>query len=205
MGAGGATKLPPAVYLDESPRRRFNLPMPAKKPSRKSAIAKSSPHASTRGPKSSRPVMPQVYGIPATMKGSLPWDWARDRLTNSHNYLITTMRPDSRPHTMVMHGIWLENAYYFSTGSTTRKAKNLAVNPNCVVCNENVEEAVIVEGQAWQLAVSEIPAAAFGLYQKKYGWKLDPELGPVFKVTPRVVFAMPEKLFPAGATRWLFD
>jgi hypothetical protein len=30
-------------------------------------------------------------------------------------------------------------------------------------------------------------------------------MGPVFKVTPRLVFGMPEKLFPAGATRWLFD
>ena len=149
--------------------------------------------------------MPAVYGIPKSMKGSLSWQWALDRLTNSHNYLITTVGPGSRPHTMVVWGIWLENAYYFSTGSATRKAKNLAANPNCVVCNENVEEAVIVEGQARQLAVPEIPKAAFALYQKKYGWKLDPEMGPVFKVTPRVVFAMPEKLFPAGATRWLFD
>jgi hypothetical protein len=149
--------------------------------------------------------MPKVYGIPTTKKGSLPWEWARERLTKSHNYLITTVRPDSRPHTMVVWGIWLENAYYFSTGSTTRKAKNLAVNQNCVLCNENVEEAVIVEGHARQLAVPEIPNAAFELYLRKYGWKLDPEMGPVFKVTPRVAFAMPEKLFPAGATRWLFD
>jgi hypothetical protein len=149
--------------------------------------------------------MPAGYHIPSTMKGSVSWDWARERLTSSHNYLITTVSPGCRPHTMVVWGIWLENAYYFSTGSTTRKAKNLAANPNCTVCNENVEENVIVEGEARQLALAEIPEAAFGLYQKKYGWKLDPDMGPVFKVTPRVVFAMPEKLFPAGATRWMFD
>lgn len=149
--------------------------------------------------------MPPVYGIPKTMKGSLPWDWACNRLTSSHNYLLTTVRPDSCPHTMVVWGIWSDNAFYFSTGSTTRKARNLGANPNCIVCNENIDEAVIVEGQARQLSVAEIPEAAFVLYQKKYGWKLDPETGPVFKVTPRVVFAMPEKLFPAGATRWLFS
>lgn len=179
--------------------------MPAKKSPRKSVSRKPPRQNSAKAPKSSRPVMPPVYGIPASLKGSLPWDWACDRLTNSHNYLLTTIRPDSRPHTMVMHGIWLENAYYFSTGSTTRKSRNLAANPNCIVCNENVAEAVIVEGHARQLAVPEIPEPAFALYQQKYGWKLDPELGPVFKVTPRVVFAMSEKLFPAGATRWLFD
>ena len=70
---------------------------------------------------------------------------------------------------------------------------------------KNVEEAVIVEGQARQLTSDEIPPPAFTLYKKKYGWKLDPEMGPVFKVSPRVVFAMPEKLFPGGATRWIFD
>lgn len=149
--------------------------------------------------------MPPVYGIPQALTGSLAWEWASERLTKSHNYLITTVRPDGRPHIMVVWGIWLDNAYYFSTGATTRKAKNLAANANCVVCNEDVEEAVIVEGKARQLAVLEIPKPAFKLYKKKYGWKLDPEMGPVFKVTPLVVFAMPEKLFPAGATRWIFD
>ena len=97
--------------------------------------------------------MPPVYGIPKAMKGSLPWEWARERLTKSHNYLITTVRPDGRPHTMVVWGIWLENVYYFSTGVTTLKARNLAGNPNCVLCNDDVGEAVIVEGSARQLAV----------------------------------------------------
>jgi nitroimidazol reductase NimA-like FMN-containing flavoprotein (pyridoxamine 5'-phosphate oxidase superfamily) len=156
-------------------------------------------------PEPSRPVLPKVYGIPEDMTGSVSWDWAKERLTNSHNYLITTVRPNGRPHTMIVWGIWLDDAYYFSTGATTRKAKNLATNPHCVVCNENVAEAVIVEGQAHQLDVAEIPEPAFDLYFKKYGWKLDPKMGPVFKVSPNVVFAMPEKLFPAGATRWLFD
>jgi hypothetical protein len=148
--------------------------------------------------------MPEGYNLPRTLDGSVPWEWAQKRLTNSHNYLLTSVRPDRRPHTMVVWGIWLENIYYFSTASSTRKAKNLASNPNCVVCNENVEEAVIVEGEAHPLEVKDIPKPAFELYHKKYGWKLDPDMGPVFQVTPRVVFAMPEKLFPAGATRWSF-
>ncbi len=139
------------------------------------------------------------------MTGSLPWEWANERLVKSHNYVITTVRPEGRPHSMVIWGIWLDNAYFFSTGAATRKARNLAANPNCVICNENVDEAVIVEGQARQLATPDIPELACALYLKKYGWKLDPQMGPVFKVMPRVVFAMPEKLFPAGATRWRFD
>jgi hypothetical protein len=183
--------------------RRLNVAMPAKKS--RSTPPKSKAKAAVAAPKAGRPMMPTVYRIPKNMTGSLPWEWAQERLEKSHNYLITTVRPDGRPHCMVVWGIWLENAYYFSTGAGTRKAKNLAANANCVVCNENVEEAVIVEGTAQPLAVSEIPATAFPLYLKKYGWKLDPEMGPVFRLAPRTVFAMPEKLFPAGATRWGFE
>ena len=149
--------------------------------------------------------MAKVYGIPKTMKGSVSWEWAQKRLESSHNYFIITVRPDGRPHVMVIWGIWLGNAYYFSTGATTRKAKNLAANPHCVVCNEDADEAVIVEGQARQIAYSDLPGNAPDLYFRKYGWKLDPQLGPIFKVSPRTVFAMPEKLFPAGATRWRLD
>jgi hypothetical protein len=159
----------------------------------------------SKSPTPSRPLMPKGYNLPKTLEGSVPWEWAIERLTKSHNYLITTVRPDGRPHSMVIWGIWLDNAYYFSTGATTRKAKNLAGNPHCVICNENVDEAVIVEGDAHRLDVSDIPTPAFELYFKKYGWKLDPDLGPVFQVKPTVVFAMPERLFPAGATKWSFD
>lgn len=139
------------------------------------------------------------------MKGALPWEWARKRLCESHNYWFTSVREDGAPHTMPVWGIWLDGAYYFSTGTSTRKARNLKQNPKCVVCNENAEEAVILEGEAQQLAPSKIPQQAFRDYKAKYGWELDPKRGPVWMVRPRVVFAMPEKLFPAGATRWTFD
>ena len=76
----------------------------------------------SKTPRPSRPVLPKVYGVPKAMKGSVSWAWAQKRLTSSHNYLITTVRPDGRPHTMVIWGIWLENAYFFSTGEATRKA-----------------------------------------------------------------------------------
>jgi hypothetical protein len=74
-----------------------------------------------------------------------------------------------------------------------------------VVCNEDASEAVIVEGIARRLPDAEIPAKAFSDYKSKYGWELDPKRGPVFVVTPKVVFAMPEKLFPKGVTKWRFE
>jgi hypothetical protein len=58
----------------------------------------------------------------------LDWTWACKRLEESHNYEIVTAHPDGRPHAMGMHGIWFDDAYYFGTDETIRKAKNLETN-----------------------------------------------------------------------------
>jgi pyridoxine/pyridoxamine 5'-phosphate oxidase len=129
---------------------------------------------------------------------------ARERLSKSHNYWLTTVRPHGAPHTMVVWGIWLDGAFHFSTSATSRKARNLQQSPGCVVCTENAEEAVIMEGVAHKLDDDHIPEEAFTDYKAKYGWELDPRRGPVYKVCPETVFAMPEKLFPKGVTRWTF-
>jgi len=144
------------------------------------------------------------YGVPRSLKGALPWEWARQRLVESHNYFIVSVRPNGAPHMMPVWGIWLEEAFYFSTAETSRKARNLKRNAACVVGTENAEEAVIVEGVARRLPAKEIPPQAFTNYKAKYGWELDPKRGPVIAVHPRVVFAMPEKQFPKAVTRWQF-
>ena len=87
-------------------------------------------------------------GFPKGQKGLLPWSWAEQRLKKSHNYWITTVKPDGSPHTMVVWGLWQDGRFLFSTGSKSRKARNLAENSNCIVCTEHAHEAVIVEGVA---------------------------------------------------------
>ena len=155
-------------------------------------------------PRVSRPHM-AGYGVPESLEGALPWAWAQERIAESHNYWLTTVRPDGMPHTMVVWGIWLDGAYYFSTNATSRKARNMQQNPNCIVCNEKADEAVIMEGLVRRLNDSEIPPQAFTDYKAKYGWELDPKMGPVHEVRPKTVFAMREKLFPKGVTRWKFE
>ena len=154
-------------------------------------------------PKSTRPHMPG-YGLPKGSKGLLPWAWAEQRLKKSHNYWISTARPDGRPHMMVIWGLWIDGAFYFSSGAQSRKAKNLESNPHCVLGTEMAHEAVIVEGEA-SLLPQESKAAIFKPYEKKY--KLDmSQFGsePVFVVHPTLVFALPEKKYPKSVTRWEF-
>jgi hypothetical protein len=183
----------------------FNLLM-AKSAKHKLSEKKAALAGVTVQPVPSRPVMPAKYGISKSTNGLLDWSWARERLTKSHNYVIVTVRPDGRPHAMGMHGLWVEDAFYFGTGATTRKAKNLAGNPNCILINEALDELVIVEGTAEPAGYDALPATLSAASKKKYGWPIDPRLGNViFKVTPRVVFALPEKQFATAPTRWKFE
>jgi hypothetical protein len=155
-------------------------------------------------PKAERPTMPG-YGLPKSRKGLLPWKWAREQLAKSHNYWITTVRPDGFPHTMVVWGIWLDNTFYFSTGLRSRKARNLADNPKSIVCTERADEAVVVEGECRLVRDPSLSEKFFTLYEKKYKWDMSEFRDePLFALSPRVAFGLFEKRFPSGATRWRF-
>lgn len=161
-------------------------------------------------PRASRPHMPGY--VSTSKKGLLPWKWANDRLRKSRQYWIATIRPDSAPHVMVVWGLWWNNRFCFSTGSKSRKARNLETNTRCVICNEQADEAVIVEGVAKRMRDAAEIRKFLSLYGRKY--KMDfSEMAegmialkePVFIVRPRVVFGQAEKTFSKTATRWTFE
>jgi general stress protein 26 len=147
--------------------------------------------------------MPE-YGIPASSKGLLPWKWAEQRLKTSHNYFISTAKPDGSPHTMVVWGLWDKGAFYFSTGAKSRKARNLASNPHCVVATENAAEAVVLEGIAKITGDRAILKWFAPAYEKKYKWDMQGFSEPVYLVRPQVAFGLYEKRFQSSATRWQF-
>jgi hypothetical protein len=150
------------------------------------------------------------YGIlaPDEGEGLFPWEWAAERLAVSHNYMLATTRPDGRPHVMPVWGLWLDNAFYFSAGGQSRKARNLAANPHCVVSTERVDDAVILEGVAEEIADRASLKPFYDAYKLKYDWDLE-QMGfdkePVYIVRPRVVFGIRERDFNGSATRWTFD
>ena len=168
---------------------------------------RTSPAKVPASPRPARPHMPG-YGLPASTKGLLPWKWAEDRLKKSHNYWLMTVRPDGAPHAMPIWGVWHEGRFYFSTGLTSRKARNLARNRRCLVCNERAHEAVILEGSARRItgiALKKLLRRAGPDYTRKYPpWKLDPDLGGIFEFVTITGFGMWEKKFVDSATRWSF-
>jgi len=95
-----------------------------------------------------------VEGEPAAgaAPAEVPWSAIEARLEAAAHYWLGTTRPDGRPHTAPIRGVWLAGAFYFYTEPQTQKARNLAAQPVAVVHLESAEEVVIVEG-----AVGEVP------------------------------------------------
>ena len=156
--------------------------------------------------KRARPHMPG-YGIvgPREGRGLLPWAWARKRFESSHNYWLATITDGSRPHVMPVWGVWVGDAFFFSTGPSSRKARNLGREVRCVVTTEHASEAVIVEGRAALAKGRALLRVVLRRYKLKYGEEYPPD-SKVFQVRPDVVFGFIEDAteFAGAATRWQF-
>jgi nitroimidazol reductase NimA-like FMN-containing flavoprotein (pyridoxamine 5'-phosphate oxidase superfamily) len=180
-------------------------------PKRRAAAGSVSPKATkpTNPRRADRPFAPG-YGIvgPEDGRGLLSWAWVTRKMNRCRTFWLATVRPgataasQTRPHVMPVWGVWVEDAFFFSTGRKSRKAQNLAANPACTVANDDGEEAVILEGRARELSDPAGLERVANAYKKKY--KMDPRgMGePIFKVEPAKVFAFIEKSFPKSATRW---
>ncbi len=160
----------------------------------------------------SRPYMPG-YGTvgPDEGGGLLPWSWAEERLTSSHDYWVATVRPsDGRPHVMPVWGVWHGGALWFSSGLRSRKARNLAADPRCAITTDNALEPVVVEGSAEVVTdVEELQgfvAAINAKYEVAYAVDFyDPAVNATYRVRPRVVFGLVEADFTGSPTRWTFS
>jgi len=164
-----------------------------------------------REPLASRPHWPDALEKPPSDNSGLkPWSWARERLEKSHNYWIATSWPDGRPHLMLVWGIWWQDAFWFSTGPRTRKAKNIATHPYVVIGNEAADEAVILEGVPQEIEDRSIWRQFAKIYDQKYGGNVEHILvaseGNVYRIEPRVAFGQDEHAsnFADAMTRWHF-
>jgi nitroimidazol reductase NimA-like FMN-containing flavoprotein (pyridoxamine 5'-phosphate oxidase superfamily) len=162
-----------------------------------------------------------------------PWAEARERLETperDRTYWLATVRPDGRPHVVPILGLWQHGAFYFITGETTRKGKNLAGNPRCVIAASSTALPaldVIVEGDAQKVTDAAKLQQVADAYASKMQWQFTvrdgavfgdnaPTAGPppyaVFELTPTMVLGLPgltgmSEVGTAGSfnpTRWRF-
>lgn len=157
-----------------------------------------------------RPWMPEDYGVdPKNLSGLIPWERVRTQMAAARNYWISSTRPDGRSHAMPVWGVWLDERFYFGTSRGSRKARNLAANPQVVVHLESGDEAVIFEGSVEEVTdpslLARIAAASAAKYE---GYDPDPAPNPAnifYVLKPRLAMAWLEREFLTSPTRWRFD
>jgi uncharacterized pyridoxamine 5'-phosphate oxidase family protein len=153
--------------------------------------------------------------------GATPTSWAEARrhLEAAEVFWVSTVRPDGRPHVTPLISVWLEDALYFCTGPSERKARNLTRNPHCILttgCNALGEGLdLVVEGDAAQVSDDAKLRRIAGAYESKYGsdWRFavrdgvfvhDGGVAIVYEVAPAKAFGF-RKGEEFSQTRWRFQ
>jgi Pyridoxamine 5'-phosphate oxidase len=137
-----------------------------------------------------------------------------------HTCWLTTINSDGSPHVTGVGAIWIDGAFFFETGERTRKGRNLARDPRCVLSLATHEFDLVLEGQAVLVDDAATVAMTAQLWAAE-GWpcRVDesgvaltaeysaPSAGSppwrVHRIIPRTATAV-ETVEPGGATRWRF-
>jgi nitroimidazol reductase NimA-like FMN-containing flavoprotein (pyridoxamine 5'-phosphate oxidase superfamily) len=98
-----------------------------------------------------------------------PWAEARSRLEEAQFYWLATVRPDGRPHVMPVLAVWVEGSLHVSAGPSSRKARNLALDPRCVMTVDGDDLHVVVEGAVERVRDQARLQMVANQYAVKYG------------------------------------
>jgi hypothetical protein len=158
------------------------------------------------------------------------WDAIADKLQagsapapdahNAKSTWLTTINEDGSPHVTPVGAIWIDGAYWFQTGATTRKHHNVERDPRCAIAASILDADVVVEGTAARVTDPAAIARAAQAWADG-GWPAEPDpsgtgitapfnaprQGPppwhVYRITPRsAVVALGTE--PGGLTRFEF-
>ena len=169
----------------------------------------------------------ELYDLEALSWGSVEARLARG-LTQApgtggpdrHTCWLTTLNDDGSPHTTGVGALWVDGSFWFETGRTTRKGRNLARDARCALSLATAEFDLVVEGDAARVTDPVTVAAMAGQWAEG-GWpcRVDesgtaltaefsaPSAGPppwlVYRLTPSTATAV-LTVEPGGATRWGF-
>ena len=156
------------------------------------------------------------YGVDGPAWEPLQWAWAAERLLAGRNFWVVTVSARGRPHALPVWGVWDddEHRFAFSCGPRSRKARNLAANPQTVVMIDDTVDCLSVEGRAVVVDDDDrVRERWIEHYLQKYQ-PMAPELTADFlrnnlvvEFVPQRAFAVIEREdeFATRATRWVFD
>jgi PPOX class probable F420-dependent enzyme len=169
----------------------------------------------------------EIYDVP-----TLAWDPIAERLDrgvdqapgeggpNRHTCWLATIDPDGRPHVTGIGALWVDGSWWFETGATTRKGRNLARDPRCTLSVATEEFDLVVEGEA-EMITDPAVVADMAARWAEGGWPARPDESGValtaefsapsagkppwrvYRIHTRAATAL-QTVEPGGATRWTF-
>ncbi len=138
-----------------------------------------------------------------------------------HTCWLTTINPDGSPHVTGVGALWDDGAFWFQTGETTRKGRNLARDPRCALSVSTREFDLVVEGDAHKITAPTTVQKMASRWAAQ-GWPASvdesglvltaeysaPSAGSspwsIFRIEAHAATALAVEA-PGGATRWVFD
>lgn len=139
---------------------------------------------------------------------------------NHHSYWLATTNADGSPHVTGLGVIWTDGTFWFTTGQSSRKGRNLARDPRCALSVATNDFEITVEGEAHLVTDPGMVERLAQIWAEDWPCRVDesgialtapfsaPSAGPppwsVFRITIRAATAL-TLTAPNGATRWEFE
>ena len=139
---------------------------------------------------------------------------------NARTTWLASVNEDGSPHVTAVGALWIDGAFWFQTGSGTRKHRNVERDPRCTMAVSVRDADVVVEGdatrvtdpdaltriaQAWadQGWPAEVDATGTGITAAFNAPAQGPPPWHVYRIEPRsAVVALGSE--PGGLTRFRF-
>jgi hypothetical protein len=93
---------------------------------------------------------------------------------NARTTWLTTVNDDGSPHMTAVGAIWLDNTFWFQTGSSTRKSRNVARDPHCAIAVSIRDADVVIEGEATRVTDPDSLASVAKAWADD-GWPAKPD------------------------------
>jgi len=90
----------------------------------------------------------QLSPEPRRVRGHIAWAAVEARLAATRSMILSTTRPDGRPHALPTWFWWDDGRLYFVTARTTQKARNLAHERWVAAHFGDGDDVLLVEGAA---------------------------------------------------------
>jgi pyridoxamine 5'-phosphate oxidase-like protein len=93
---------------------------------------------------------------------------------NSRTTWLTTVNEDGSAHVTPVGALWFDGAFWFQTGSGTRKARNISRDPRCSVAVSVRDADVVIEGEAKRVTDRDAVARIAQAWADQ-GWPAEPD------------------------------